>query len=71
MTCKLSDDSEELSTAFYYSVPYLILKSNALVYFPIVENVKEFDAEEYNNENLVSLLTENKNIININRFLKL
>ena len=71
LTCKLSDDSEELSTAFYYSVPYLILKSNALVYFPIVEHVKEFDAEEYDNENLVSLLTENKNIININRFLKL
>ena len=71
LTCKLSDESEDLSTAFYYSVPYFILKSNALVYLPTVENVKEFDAEEYNNEDLVSLLTENKNIININRFLKL
>jgi len=71
LTCKLSDESEDLSTAFYYSVPYFILKSNALVYLPIVEHVKEFDAEEYNNEDLVTLLTENKNIININRFLKL
>jgi hypothetical protein len=72
LNCKLSDDSEDLSTAFYYSVPYFILKSNALMYLPVVENEKELNRDNDNiNEDIVSLLTENKNIININRFINL
>jgi hypothetical protein len=72
LSCKLNDESEDLSTAFYYSVPYFILKSNALIYFPIIENEKELDKDNDSvNDDLVPLLTENKNIININRFIKL